>query len=169
VLLAEEHGPADELEEVLRRVASHVDRPEPRALWAWRDSVHGAVTSLRGGKLSEDVAVPVERLAAALEGVERIGRQQGLETCAWGHAGDGNLHATFMIDPEEAERAEQAAGDLFTMATDLGGTITGEHGIGWLKRGRLREQWSPRAVQMHRAVKTALDPKGLFNPGKKEP
>jgi FAD/FMN-containing dehydrogenase len=113
--------------------------------------------------------VPVERLAAALEGVERIGRQQGLETCAWGHAGDGNLHATFMIAPEEAERAEQAAGDLFTMATDLGGTITGEHGIGWLKRGRLREQWSPRAVEMHRAVKTALDPKGLFNPGKKEP
>jgi FAD/FMN-containing dehydrogenase len=170
VLLFETHdGSEDELDELLERTATHIDHPDPAALWRWRDSVHGAVTSLRGGKLSEDVAVPVERLADAIEQVERIGTAHGLETSAWGHAGDGNLHATFMIAPDEAARAEQAAGDLFAMAIDLGGTITGEHGIGWLKRGRLSEQWSPRAVEMHRAVKAALDPKGLFNPGKKSP
>jgi FAD/FMN-containing dehydrogenase len=172
VLLAEDHRPAGELEEVLRRTASHVERPDPGALWAWRDSVHGAVTSLRGGKLSEDVAVPVERLANAIDGVEQIGSEHGLETCAWGHAGDGNLHATFLIDPadgQELAAAERAADAVFAMAIDLGGTISGEHGIGWLKRGRLAGQWSPAAMALHRRVKAAFDPKGLFNPGKKAP
>jgi FAD/FMN-containing dehydrogenase len=124
--------------------------------------VHGAVTSQRGGKLSEDVAVPVERLAEALERLQQIGDAHGLETCAWGHAGDGNLHGTFMIAPHEAEAAERAAGELLAMAVELGGTVTGEHGIGWLKRGHV-----PAADGLHAAVKTAFDPKGLLNPGKK--
>jgi FAD/FMN-containing dehydrogenase len=138
------------------------DRPEPQALWRWRDTVHGAVTSQRGGKLSEDIAVPVERLAEALERLRRIGDAHGLETCAWGHAGDGNLHATFMIAPDEAAAAEGAAAELLAMAVELGGTVTGEHGIGWLKRGHV-----PAAQGLHAAVKAAFDPKGLLNPGKK--
>jgi FAD/FMN-containing dehydrogenase len=138
------------------------DRPDPQALWRWRDTVHGAVTSQRGGKLSEDIAVPVERLAEALERLRRIGDAHGLETCAWGHAGDGNLHATFMIAPEDAVRAEAAAAELLEMAVELGGTVTGEHGIGWLKRGHV-----PGAHGLHGAVKAAFDPKGLLNPGKK--
>jgi glycolate oxidase subunit GlcD len=180
VLLVEVHAGSepelarerDELAELLGQAASHVEAPEPRALWRWRDSVHGAVVSLRGGKLSEDVAVPVERLADALERVASIGDAHGLESCAWGHAGDGNLHATFLVDPaaeEELRAAEAAAGDVFAMAVELGGTVTGEHGIGWLKRGRLAQQWSPPAVALHERVKAAFDPKGLFNPGKKQP
>jgi glycolate oxidase subunit GlcD len=168
---AEVHRERDELTELLARTATHMESPDPRALWRWRDSVHGAVTSLRGGKLSEDVAVPVERLADALEQVGRIGERHGLESCAWGHAGDGNLHATFLVDPadeDELAEAEKAAAELFAMAIELGGTVTGEHGIGWLKRGRLAEQWSPAAVALHRRVKAAFDPKGLFNPGKKD-
>jgi glycolate oxidase subunit GlcD len=178
VLLVEVHAGSeadlgrerDELAELLGQAASHVEAPEPRELWRWRDSVHGAVVSLRGGKLSEDVAVPVERLADALERVASIGAAHGLESCAWGHAGDGNLHATFLVDPaagEELRAAESAAGDVFAMAVELGGTVTGEHGIGWLKRGRLGQQWSPAAVALHKRVKAAFDPKGLFNPGKK--
>ena len=142
---------------------------EPSSVWRWRDTVHGAVTSLRGGKLSEDVAVPVERLADALERLPAIGSRHGLETCAWGHAGDGNIHATFLISPDDHRAAERAAGDVFALAVELGGTVTGEHGIGWLKRGRLSEQWSAPAVTLHRCVKDAFDPKGLFNPGKKAP
>ncbi len=74
VLLFEVHGPAKELEDVLAGSASSLDRPDPAALWRWRDSVHGAVTSLKGGKLSEDVAVPVERLNDALERLSQIGK-----------------------------------------------------------------------------------------------
>src|SRR5204862_4102365 len=96
--------------------------PDPAALWRWRDTVHGAVTSLRGGKLSEDVAVPVERLAEALQRLDDISRSHGLESCAWGHAGDGNVHATFLIAPDEAEAAERAAQDVFSTALELGGT-----------------------------------------------
>jgi FAD/FMN-containing dehydrogenase len=179
VLLVEVHAGSDaelarerdELTELLGEAASHVEALESRALWRWRDSVHGAVVSLRGGKLSEDVAVPVERLADALERVAAIGASRGLESCAWGHAGDGNLHATFLVDPAaetELRAAEAAAGDVFDMAVELGGTVTGEHGIGWLKRGRLAQQWSSAAVALHERVKGAFDPKGLFNPGKKQ-
>jgi FAD/FMN-containing dehydrogenase len=132
---------------------------DPAALWRWRDTVHGAVTSLRGGKLSEDVAVPIERLAEALRRLDDIGRAHGLETCAWGHAGDGNVHATFLVAPDEAEAAERAAQEVFAMALELGGTVTGEHGIGWLKRGH--------ASALDMKIKEALDPKGLLNPGKK--
>ena len=154
LLLFEVHEGSEELQQL---IAGEV--LDSRAIWAWRDSVHGAVTSLRGGKLSEDIAVPVDRLADALERLPEIGRRHGLETCAWGHAGDGNLHATFLVGPEEAERAEAAATEVLDLATELGGTITGEHGVGCLKRGR--------ASAIDRQIKQALDPKGLLNPGKK--
>jgi FAD/FMN-containing dehydrogenase len=72
-------------------------------------------------------------------------------------------------DQEELAAAERAAEAVFALAIDLGGTISGEHGIGWLKRGRLAGQWSPAAVALHGRIKAAFDPKGLFNPGKKEP
>ena len=169
LLLFEVHDDPAELIDVLSRAGGTTEKVEPRATWRWRDTVHGAVTSLRGGKLSEDIAVPVDRLAEALRRLDEIGARHGLETCAWGHAGDGNIHATFLIAPDEAAKAEPAAEDVLDMAIELGGTITGEHGIGYLKNGRLRKQWTPAAVEAHRAVKAALDPKGLFNPGKKLP
>ncbi|HEV2770742.1 MAG TPA: FAD-linked oxidase C-terminal domain-containing protein [Solirubrobacteraceae bacterium] len=143
-----------------------------RALWHWRAGVSHAVTARRGAKLSEDVAVPLDRLRAGIEGTLRIGRRHGLPACSWGHAGDGNLHATFLLaadDPAERERADAAALDLFALALELGGTVTGEHGIGVLKNAQLRRQWAPAAVAAHRAIKAALDPRGLLNPGKKLP
>src|SRR3954470_21512235 len=146
--------------------------PDPRELWRWRDGVSVAVTAQRGGKLSEDVAVPLDRLAEAVEETVAIGERHGLEACSWGHAGDGNLHSTFLLDPgdaEQLERAEAAAQELFAMAVRLGGAVSGEHGIGWLKRGQLSRQWAPAAVAAHRAIKDALDPKGLLNSGKKAP
>jgi len=145
---------------------------EAAALWRWRSGVSHAVAAQRGGKLSEDVAVPVDRLAEAIDAVLGIGARHGLDACSWGHAGDGNLHATFLLDPGDAEqlaRAETAVEELFALAIALGGTVSGEHGLGWLKRGQLRRQWAPAAVAAHDAVKAALDPKGLFNPGKKTP
>ena len=90
--------------------------------------------------------------------------------CSWGHAGDGNLHSTFMLDatdPEQRERAVAAAHDLHRLAVALGGTISGEHGVGWLKRGELDLQLGPRELELHRAVKGLFDPHGVMNPGKK--
>jgi glycolate oxidase subunit GlcD len=140
------------------------------SLWRWRDGASHAVTAQRGGKVSEDIVVPVDRLNEAIEQTVEIGRRHDLETCSWGHAGDGNLHSTFMIDldePAELERAEQAAQELFALAVELKGSISGEHGVGVVKNGQLALQWAPRAVAMHEAIKQAFDPKGLLNPGKK--
>jgi glycolate oxidase subunit GlcD len=179
-VLAEADGSAAEalrLREELREqlagaVAIHApeDSGDVAALWRWRDGVSVAVTTARGGKVSEDVAVPVDRLAEAVGRTLEIGVTHGLEACSWGHAGDGNLHSTFMIDPGDAtelERAVAAGHDLFEMAVDLGGTISGEHGVGTIKAGALGRQWAPGAVRLHEEVKRAFDPSNLMNPGKK--
>ena len=163
-----------ELREALEPGASSVYAPtahaDVRRLWRWREGVSLVVAAQRGGKLSEDIVVPAERLHEALEQSLEIGRRRELETCAWGHAGDGNIHATFMIDrddPDAVVRAEAAARELFDLAVRLGGSVSGEHGVGIVKRGALAAQWAPRALDLHDAVKRAFDPKGLLNPGKK--
>jgi FAD/FMN-containing dehydrogenase len=142
----------------------------PDAFWRWRDGVSIAVTARRGGKVSEDIVVPLDRLAEAITETVAIGRRHGLEACSWGHAGDGNLHSTFMVDAkDEAQlaRTEAAAEELFALAVSLGGSESGEHGTGWAKRGQLARQWAPRALDLHDEIKRAFDPKGLMNPGKK--
>jgi glycolate oxidase subunit GlcD len=171
VLTESDTGEAD-ASELAEALGPGAVRPDPELLARWRDGVSIAVTARHGGKLSEDVAVPLDRLAEAIEGIVELGARHDLEACSWGHAGDGNLHATFLLTPgddEQLRRAGDAVEELFELALRLGGTISGEHGIGVLKRGWLSRQWDPAAVRMHRAVKDALDPKGLFNPGKKLP
>jgi glycolate oxidase subunit GlcD len=151
-------------------VHAPADQPEIAQLWRWRDGASLAVTAQRGGKVSEDIVVPVDRLCEAIDATVEIGRRHRLPACSWGHAGDGNLHSTFMIDPgdrRELHRAEDAAEELFSLAARMGGSVSGEHGIGWVKRGALERQWDPAALSMHEAVKRAFDPKGLLNPGKK--
>jgi glycolate oxidase subunit GlcD len=183
VVVAEADGSAaearrvrGELVEVLgdgaERVHAPQDRTAVRALWRWREGVALAVAAARGAKLSEDIAVPVERLAEAVAETVAIGARHDLRACSWGHAGDGNIHATFLLDPgdpAERARADAAAGEVFDLALRLGGTVSGEHGLGVLKAGQLARQWPAAAVAAQRAIKAALDPKGLFNPGKKEP
>jgi FAD/FMN-containing dehydrogenase len=161
----------DELAEVLSEEALDVVTPEPAQLWRWREGVAFAVTSLRGGKSGEDVVVPLDRLAEAIEETVEIGRRHDLAARSWGHAGDGNFHANFVVDPQdqaELNRARAGADELFAMAIRLGGSISGEHGIGFTKRGWLHRQWAPRAVELHHELKRTFDPKGLLNPGKKD-
>ncbi|HXE46706.1 MAG TPA: FAD-linked oxidase C-terminal domain-containing protein [Conexibacter sp.] len=171
---AETAAVAAALREALADDALLVHAPERAAdvaaLWRWRDGIAIAVTAQRGGKMSEDVAVPLDRLADAIEATLEIGARHRLPACSWGHAGDGNLHATFMVDAadrEELKRASAAAAELFATAAAMGGTISGEHGLGWVKRGHLGHQWNDATLRLHRAVKTAIDPQNLMNPGKK--
>jgi len=182
IVLAEVDGSREEVDrlgaelaEVLAEDASAVFSPaepsEIAALWRWRDGVSIAVGAARGGKASEDIVVPFDRLGEAIEETLEIGRRHRLPACSWGHAGDGNLHSTFLLvpgDEEELDRSRAATEELFALAARLGGSISGEHGVGRLKRGQLARQWQPRALALHAAIKRAWDPKGLLNPGKKE-
>ena len=143
---------------------------EQQALWRWRDGINPAITSVLGAKVSADVVVPVERLAATLDGFDDIASRHGLRSCSWGHAGEGNLHATVLVDPDserELDAAEEVMEELYELVASSGGSIAGEHGVGLLKRGRLARQWSPQAVELHERIKRAFDPKELLNPGKK--
>jgi FAD/FMN-containing dehydrogenase len=105
-----------------------------------------------------------------VEAVIAIGARHGLPACSWGHAGDGNLHATFMIDrgdAAEVARAEAAAADVFALAAGLGGSVSGEHGIGLVKRDHVAASWSAEELALQRAIKRLFDPENLLNPGKK--
>ncbi len=150
-------------------VAVH-EPQDARALWRWRDAANPAVTAVRGAKVSEDVVFPLERLLEGLERFEQIAGAHGLRSCAWGHGGDGNVHATVLVDRSidaEMDAAEAVGEELFAVVLELGGSVAGEHGVGAHKRGLLEAQWDPRAVQLHEQIKRAFDPKGLLNPGKK--
>ncbi|HEY2282120.1 MAG TPA: FAD-binding oxidoreductase [Solirubrobacteraceae bacterium] len=177
-LLAEVDGSREEtvaqrraLLDLLAERAVAIDEPvDIDALWRWRDGFNPATTAVRGGKVSEDVAFPVERLAEGLERFAEIAERHGLRSCVWGHGGEGNVHATVLVDPESARELESArtiGEELFAVVAELGGSIAAEHGVGWLKRGRLRSQWDERSVELHEQIKRAFDPKGLLNPGKK--
>jgi glycolate oxidase subunit GlcD len=161
------------LEEVLGS-ATQCDRfrtvRDQRELWRWRDTVTGAVRALRGGKLSADVSVPAEHFQDALAASAAVAGEHGLDFCAWGHAGDANLHSTFVFDPgaEGAlARAATAADHLLVRISAMGGSIAAEHGVGWAKSGRLSLQLGEEALRLHRGVKELFDPDGLLNPGKK--
>jgi glycolate oxidase subunit GlcD len=180
-VIAEADGSRDEaariradLLEVLGEDAQALYAPESAAeiaaLWRWRDSLSLVVGAQRGGKASEDVAVPLDRLGDAIEESLEISRRLGLPACSWGHAGDGNLHTTFLLaadDENELALAPRISEQLFELALRLGGTISGEHGVGFVKRNWLARQLGPRAYELHMAVKAAFDPQNLLNPGKK--
>jgi glycolate oxidase subunit GlcD len=181
MVIAEADGSAEEAErtredlvEALGETALSLHAPREAdgkaALWRWRAGLAFAVGARRGGAVSDDIVVPLDRLAEAVEETVEIGRRHDLVGLSFGHAGDGNLHSTFLVAPEdddERRRANEACEDLFALAIRLGGSISGEHGVGVLKRGQLAKQWAPRAVELHEQVKAAFDPKNLLNPGKK--
>lgn len=123
-----------------------------------------------GRALIEDVCVPRSRLAEAVRGIEAISAETGVTVHTFAHAGDGNLHPIVSWDPrlgdEVPEDVQLAADRIFDLALELGGTLTGEHGVGLLKREHARRELGDTGLDVHRAIKHALDPLGLLNPGK---
>ncbi len=122
----------------------------------------------QGACLTEDVAVPRTRIADLIRGCARIGVEVGLTVAVVGHAADGNMHPTVMFDPAapgEADRARTAFDRILGLGLALGGTITGEHGVGRIKREWLERELGPVGMRVHRRLREALDPAGVFNPG----
>jgi glycolate oxidase len=122
-----------------------------------------------GTALVDDVAVPRSRIAAFIDGCDAVAGERGLTVGVVGHAGDGNMHPTICFDPADADqrdRAFAAFDDILELGLSLGGTITGEHGVGSLKVDWLEREVGPVSLEVHRSIKDALDPAGLLNPGK---
>jgi glycolate oxidase subunit GlcD len=165
---------AGELREALTEDAVAVHAPEAPSdvadLWRWRAGAAFAIIAQRGGAYSEDISVPLDRLRDVARETLAIGERHDVPALSFGHAGDGNIHSTFLFSPEdidEEQRADDACQELFDLALRLGGTVSGEHGIGWLKRGQLERQLGPTGYDLHLRLKQAFDPKNLLNPGKK--
>lgn len=148
-------------------VFSTSDPDEGEAFVAARRFAIPAVEA-KGSLLLEDVGVPLPALADLVGGVAKIAAQRQLLISVIAHAGDGNTHPLIVFDPadtDEAQRAQLAFGEIMDLAVGLGGTITGEHGVGRLKRPWLAGQIGPDAMELNRRIKNALDPQNILNPG----
>jgi glycolate oxidase len=145
------------------------DRAEGERLFAIRREFHPALEA-QGTVLIEDVAVPRSALPQIFEEIARIGERYGISIPTVAHAGDGNLHPNFVYEPDADGSVPAviwtAAGELFAAALRLGGTLTGEHGVGLLKRAWLRDELGDDQFDLQRQVKAVFDPLGLLNPGK---
>ncbi|WP_304941172.1 FAD-binding oxidoreductase, partial [Stenotrophomonas pictorum] len=138
-------------------------------LWAARRALSPALKSIAPGKINEDVVVPVSRIPDLVEGVQRLSLEAKLPIVTFGHAGNGNLHVNILYHPDDAgenARAHAALPKVFALALELGGTLSGEHGIGVAKRDFMAQAFSPATLATMRAIKQALDPDGILNPGK---
>jgi glycolate oxidase len=161
---------ADAVAEVLRTCGGAVqvshDREEGERLLAVRRSMHAAMAAL-GTTLIEDVSVPRSAMPAMFDEIARIEREYALTIPTVAHAGDGNLHPNFIFDgPDVPEHVWDAAGALFRAAIALGGTLTGEHGIGTLKSRWLAEELGEDQWELQRQITRVFDPLGILNPGK---
>jgi len=138
-------------------------------LWAARKSAYGVLARIKTHFVLEDVTVPMGNIADLLKGVEAIGEKYNLQIATFGHAGDGNLHPQILYDgydPDETERVEAACADLFRLAIDLEGTLTGEHGIGLSKAPFMTLEHDPVAMDVMQTLKKTFDPNNILNPGK---
>lgn len=146
-----------------------VSEPEQRQLWRLRRAVGEAVKRL-GPYAEEDCSVPRTRLAELFRTVREIADRHGLLVVSYGHAADGNIHVNVVEPPGERERwlasRDAAITEIFRAVVALGGTITGEHGVGLTQRSYLHLRHSPEVLEAMRAVKRTLDPLGILNPGK---
>lgn len=136
-------------------------------LWAARKQMSVAVRSRAKHKISEDVVVPRTRLHDLVQEVQRLGEEHAIDALSYGHAGDGNLHVNFLWnDPEEKRRVDQATLALFQKTITLGGTLSGEHGIGLSKAPYLPLEQTAELIDLQERLKATFDPRGVMNPGK---
>jgi len=152
-----------------REVRRARDENERAGLWNGRKKAFGAMGRIAPDLLVQDATVPRTRLPEVLARVTEIAERYRLRVANVFHAGDGNLHPNILFDrgdPDESERVERASREIMALCVEVGGTITGEHGVGADKRGYMRLVHGPDELAVMAAVKEVFDPRGLFNPGK---
>jgi glycolate oxidase len=144
------------------------DLAEADRLWGARRTVSQATYNLNPVKIAEDVVVPRSAIPALIRALEEMGKKYGIPILSFGHAGDGNFHVSMMIQDTEDERqkAEEAVEELFAETIRLGGTLSGEHGIGLSKAPYLGMELSDLAILTMKKIKQLFDPNNIMNPGK---
>ncbi|MFP4667918.1 MAG: FAD-binding oxidoreductase [Desulfobacterales bacterium] len=165
---------AEKIAEVLRgQGAKQVETAEsPEAaqrLWKARKALSPALYTYGPDKINEDIVVPRSRLPEMAGRIRQLGEKTGLTMVSFGHAGDGNIHFNIMYDssrPEQQVAARQAVDEIFAYTLELGGTISGEHGVGISKAPYMGREISPDVLALMKRIKTAFDPAGILNPGK---
>lgn len=181
VLLIEQDGP----EEVVERDMAKIEQlcrdnqafdvsvaetvEEAEALTTARRSALSALSRLKPTTILEDATVPRSEIANIVRAINEIAERHDITICTFGHAGDGNLHPTCLTDvrnKEEMARVEEALEEIFVKAVELGGTITGEHGVGAMKLPYLHLKVGEAGIEAMRSIKKALDPNYIMNPGK---
>jgi glycolate oxidase len=181
VLLIEQDGPLEVVERDMQKMAEICkeqgavsvqvaqSEAEAEALRTARRAALSALARLKPTTILEDATVPRSEIAKMVKAINEISHKYGLSICTFGHAGDGNLHPTCPADArdhDEMERVEKAFEEIFIKAIELGGTITGEHGVGVMKAPYLKLKLGHEGITAMKAVKNALDPNNILNPGK---
>ncbi len=180
LLLVEVDGSRDEVE-VLRERINRLfqdeallllearDANEREQLWSARRKLSPAIANIAPHKINEDIAVPRAAIPAVIARLEELSTEIDLPIVCFGHAGDGNIHVNIMLDkndPGQAARGEKGVDRIFAITLELGGTLSGEHGIGNTKSAWFDQEWDPATIELMKSIKRAFDPENRLNPGK---
>jgi D-lactate dehydrogenase (quinone) len=155
--------------EGLLSLAAAKTKDEAAALWATRKALSPALRNIAPNKLNEDVVVPVSRIPELIDGLEKLSREFGIPIVNFGHAGNGNIHVNLLYDtqdPRQERNALPCLSRVFDLVLALGGTLSGEHGIGMAKRDYINRAIDPVTLDLMRAIKRQFDPRGILNPDK---
>ncbi|MBS3800780.1 MAG: FAD-binding oxidoreductase, partial [Thioalkalivibrio sp.] len=181
LLMIETDGPEDAIDGITERIRAAAggegcldmtvaqNDVDTQAVWQVRKALSPALRTVAPKKINEDVAVPVSRIPQLITGLDRISREHGIRIVNFGHAGNGNIHVNLLVNPDNP--AEMAAADrcldhVFALVLELDGTLSGEHGIGLVKRPFVHRELEPNALQLMAAIKRQFDPDDILNPGK---
>ncbi len=180
ILLIEVDGTKEEVRKYAREIVKILkahsaktktarNEKEEEEVWALRRAISPSLLHIAPTKINEDVVVPVDKMAQALDAFRKIGKLYGVPVVCFGHAGDGNIHVNVMTDEKDErlfERAKKAVREIFIATVALGGSLSGEHGIGITKEKFLPIQVKKEEIHLWRRIKKAFDPENIINPGK---
>jgi len=141
-------------------------------LWRTRKALSPALRNIAPKKINEDVVVPVSRIPDLISGLETLSQRFEIQIVNFGHAGNGNIHVNLLTDPDDSammERAHDCLDETFNLVLELGGTLSGEHGVGLEKRDYVDREIEPATLRLMNAIRRQFDPQGILNPGKALP